>query len=1001
MSKKGNTMKLKKIILALSLFNSIYCIDKIHINNEQDFKLNNIDPYTVEVTITINEVKLEQVVFENRIYTHISIPGSYPSSIIGSPNLPMLNKLIEIPRGATPRIEIIEDNTKEYKGTEYNINSLVSPTQPSISKSQANQKFVINNATYTTNTFYKNELITILEKGFLRETKISNIMISPIEYNPITNQLIVHDNIKFRIHFDNANLELTAIEKSRVYSPYFEPIFKSAISNYSSYEEIRENDFVEDVVSYIIISDPSFSNSLEPFIEWKTNKGFHVTTAYTNEIGSSAGDIKNYLQNQYNNPGTGMSVPTFVLLVGDTQQIPASYSSGGHVSDLDYCDFTNDNLPDVLCGRFSAQNPNHVVSQVEKTLQYEQYTMPDPSFLGDVLMISGVDASYAPTYGNGQINYGNQYYFNSNNGINSTTFLYPASGSAQSQILNIANQGVGFINYTAHGWESGWADPEFDVADANNMTNTNKYPTMVGNCCLTNAFDSGTCFGEALLRKTNAGAIGYIGGSDVTYWNEDYWWGVGSGNINANPSYDNTGSGAYDGMFHLQNETNWAIVNSAIIMAGNLAVAQANGMDDYYWEIYHLMGDPSLSTYQGVPSENNINYDLFLPVGSEAIEIQAEPFSYIGLSQNNFLISSGTVDESGFLVLVFEAINNPGILDIIITGQNKIPYFGEIFIASPDGAYTTINSDFVNAGDDGIISLGEDITIELEIENLGTEAATNIQLELSNSLNDPYINLTNSEFLISNLDIGEIINVSLSFYIEQSSPYGHPFTLMANMISEESSWESTYNLGVEPLLENFDGASFDAFLWEFAGDTNWTIDGNQFIGNSYSVKSGTIDHSMVSELFIAMEIVEEGQIRFDKMVSCEDVGSQTGAYYDYLAFYIDGIEQGKWAGEISWSQNSFLVSPGNHTFLWRYNKDQAVTSGEDAAWIDNIIFPPSYYSSVLYGDVNDDGNINIQDVILTVNIILDSLSYNESADINMDGFIDVLDVINIVNIILN
>ena len=144
------------------------------------------------------------------------------------------------------------------------------------------------------------------------------------------------------------------------------------------------------------------------------------------------------------------------------------------------------------------------------------------------MLISGVDASYAPTYGNGQINYGTSYYFNNNNGITSNTFLYPASGSSGSQILSIASQGVAFINYTAHGWESGWADPEFDVNDVNNMSNSNKYPTMVGNCCLTNAFDSGECFGEALLRKSNAGAIGYIGGSDVTYLKEDYWWGVGS-----------------------------------------------------------------------------------------------------------------------------------------------------------------------------------------------------------------------------------------------------------------------------------------------------------------------------------------------------------------------------------------------------------------------------------------------------------------------------------------
>ena len=115
----------------------------------------------------------------------------------------------------------------------------------------------------------------------------------------------------------------------------------------------------------------------------------------------------------------------------------------------------------------------------------------------------------------------------------------------------------------------------------------------------------------------------------------------------------------------------------------------------------------------------------------------------------------------------------------------------------------------------------------------------------------------------------------------------------------------------------------------------------------------------------------------------------------------DNVEQAKWAGEINWSQSSFPVSAGEHTFIWQYNKDQAVTSGDDAAWIDNIIFPPSYYSSILYGDINNDGNINIQDVILSVNIILDSLAYNEAADINMDGTIDVLDVINIVNLILN
>ena len=48
---------------------------------------------------------------------------------------------------------------------------------------------------------------------------------------------------------------------------------------------------------------------------------------------------------------------------------------------------------------------------------------------------------------------------------------------ANQAVLNLANQGAAFINYTAHGWESGWADPEFDLTDANNMTNNHKYNT--------------------------------------------------------------------------------------------------------------------------------------------------------------------------------------------------------------------------------------------------------------------------------------------------------------------------------------------------------------------------------------------------------------------------------------------------------------------------------------------------------------------------------------------
>ena len=52
-------------------------------------------------------------------------------------------------------------------------------------------------------------------------------------------------------------------------------------------------------------------------------------------------------------------------------------------------------------------------------------------------------------------------------------------------------------------------------------------------------------------------------------------------------------------------------------------------------------------------------------------------------------------------------------------------------------------------------------------------------------------------------------------------------------------------------------------------------------------------------------------------------------------------------------------------------------------------------------DLNTDGTLNVLDVVLLVNIILDSsLPYDECSDMNSDGSINVLDVVLLVNIIL-
>ena len=55
------------------------------------------------------------------------------------------------------------------------------------------------------------------------------------------------------------------------------------------------------------------------------------------------------------------------------------------------------------------------------------------------------------------------------------------------------------------------------------------------------------------------------------------------------------------------------------------------------------------------------------------------------------------------------------------------------------------------------------------------------------------------------------------------------------------------------------------------------------------------------------------------------------------------------------------------------------------------------------GDLNQDGLKNVQDIILTINIILGAPPSGYelcSGDINEDGVIDILDIVLLINLIL-
>jgi len=583
---------------------------------------------------------------------------------VGKPNVPVFSKLIECPLDASVSFKILGYDEEIIDLSVKGVRKKIIPAQPSVSKSEEPDKFYIDTTTYSEDKYYNADIAAFEDVGILRSVRLGRIEIRPIQYNPVQNKLRILNNLKIQIIFSGSNHSKTEEMKVKYSNSAHDDLIENFVPNFIRQAQTRAIN-----ETYVIVSDVKFQSTLAPFITHKQQSGYKVIVGYTNNpsVGTTTTSIKNYLQGLYYNPPSGYKPPLYVLLVGDVTEIPSFqgydplYTVSVHVSDLYYFDYTGNNLPDVFYGRFSASNVNQLIPQIEKTIEYENKTMSDVSYLQKAVLVAGYD-SYSGNVNcvNGQINYATSQYFNSSNGITAYAYLQPEPSGANysSNIKSNINAGVGFANYTAHCSSSGWANPSFVTSDIANLTNANKYGLWVGNCCQSNKFEIAECFGEAALRASGKGAVGYIGGSNSTYWSEDFYWSVGFKTVSLNPSYNANSLGAYDKMFHTHGESPsvWCNTQGQLIVGGNLAVQQSTSyLKKYYWEIYHLMGDPSL----------NIHINNCPPV-----------VNLIGIVNNLITVNSNTTKEScgDINVQYLTVTGNNVTLTLRATGNINIQY---------------------------------------------------------------------------------------------------------------------------------------------------------------------------------------------------------------------------------------------------------------------------------------------------------------------------------------
>jgi hypothetical protein len=746
-------------------------------------------------------------------FSEIAMPGNFFVGKLGTPKLPASKKLIEIPFGADVSIKVNDYNVSEYKLADFGIENAVMPVQPSLRKDMdaADVPFELLAEVYEKDRFVEPEMATIEVLGVMRGYRIARVTIAPVSYNPVKGIVRVYNDIDVEITFDNADQALTQHVKASTWSPYFEAIQNNLINTLGGGGYPSHPDLTKYPVKYLIVADRMFEDDLQPFILWKTMKGFEVITAYTDEIGTSYSAIQTWIHDKYNEATPTDPAPSFFLLVGDTPQIPAEMgSSSGKMTDLYYASVDGDYFPEMYYGRFSATNSAELITQIAKTEFYEKYQFSDPSYLNDVTLIAGADGSWNPAVGQPTVQYGTENYFNASNGFNNVNDYLTSPYTGCYDPDRIA---VSLINYTAHCGQTSWGDPQLSQTMVNNFVNSGQYPVAIGNCCLAADFGYGECIGETWQRVANKGSVAYIGSSPSSYWFEDFYWAVGAFPIVGNnsgyvPTVEETTWGAYDAPF-----VSDYVTTGGTVFVGNLAVTEveiqgypSHSSPLYYWQAYNVLGDPSLVPYLTEGSENTVAHMPIVPIGMDFYEVTAEPGSYVGISKDGVLHGSALVGEMGIVEVPMEPVLSSGMVDIVVTKPQFMPYMTQVPAAALEGPYVVLDGYTINdaaGNNDGIADYGETISLNVTLKNVGADPSAAITATVTGS--DDFVTLSgsNSQTFPAILP-GEnaTVNNAYTFVIADFVPDQHKAQFTLQVTDGSDTWESNLFITIQaPVIE--------------------------------------------------------------------------------------------------------------------------------------------------------------------------------------------------------
>lgn len=739
-----------------------------------DLVSSNIDKTVLKVSL--GGYYMHEVQTPNGTEYIINLPEATQLLTGGAPDMSKLTTSMIIPDLAGMDVRIISSKYTDY-------------TDMSIAPSKGNFTRDIDPSTvpytygavYQEDAFFPGDLVTLRNPYIIRDYRGQTVIINPFQYNPVSKILRVYHDITLEI-FKANDQGVNPLVRSRVLTSVvkeFDNIYQRHFINANN----TRYDPVDEHGNMLIISYGNFIAPVQPFIDWKIKTGIPVEVVDVATIGGSSA-IKTYIANYYNANGL-----TFVLLVGDAEQVPSSYASGDSDNDYSYI-VGNDHYPDLFIGRFSAENTNHVDIQVTRTLEYEQN--PDVNFDWFTRAIG-----IASSQGTGDDNeYDYEHIRNINTDLLNFTYTYAAELFDGSQGGNDApgnptpamvttevNTGSTIINYCGHGSTNAWSTSGFSSSDVSNLVNEHMWPFIWSVACVNGNFVGQSCFAEAWLRAENNGEPT---GAVATLMST------------INQSWDPPMCGQ-DEMADILVESYSDNIKRSF---GGLSMNGCMQMNDEYgsagWEMtdtWNCFGDPSVMVRTAMPQVMTTSYLLQIFIGSTSFTVNANAEGGLAcLTLDGEIISTAYI-VNGTAILQFEEITEPCVVDLVITAFNFIPHINQISAMPGNTPYVLYHDhDIIDtAGNgNGFIDFGETVNFTIDMKNFGGVDANDV--ELSINIYDEYITMIDSTEYYGTIPAGQVVSIpgAFSFTAAFNSPDEHAFLIGITATDENDSvWFST------------------------------------------------------------------------------------------------------------------------------------------------------------------------------------------------------------------